>query len=54
MPTLKPWQVKMCEIKRTVVVLPLVPATVTSGILPSSPAANMVDKMAPPTLRLLP
>ena len=44
----------MCAIKRTVVVLPLVPATATTGIRPSSCSANMVEMMASPTGRPLP
>ncbi|MNY28430.1 hypothetical protein D3C86_1624040 [compost metagenome] len=41
-------------VRRTVVVLPLVPATATTGMRPSSPSANMVETMASPTARPLP
>ena len=36
-------------IRRTVVVLPLVPATATTGMRPSSPSANIVAMIASPT-----
>ena len=54
MPTRRPWQPKIWAIRRTVVVLPLVPATATTGIRPLSLAENMVETIASPTARPLP
>ena len=49
MPTRFPVRPSRCAISRTVVVLPLVPATATSGMRPSSSPANMVEMIASPT-----
>ncbi|CFN64796.1 Uncharacterised protein [Bordetella pertussis] len=54
MPTRWPAQSRICAVRRTVVVLPLVPATATTGMRPSSRSANMWEMMASPTARPLP
>ena len=54
MPTRWPAAPSRCAVRRTVVVLPLVPATATTGMRPSSPSAYMLAMMASPTLRPLP
>ena len=54
MPTRRPCVAKMCEIRRVVVVLPLVPVTATTGMRPSSPGPNSRSTMGTPTLRGLP
>ena len=51
MPTRWPLLPRMLAIRRTVVVLPLVPATATSGMRASSPSANMLPMIASPTAR---
>ena len=54
MPTRFPLVPSRCAVKRTVVVLPFVPATATTGIRAFSPGANMLEIMASPTWRGLP
>ena len=54
MPTRFPLVPSKCAVRRTVVVLPLVPETATTGIRALSPAANMLEIMASPTCRGLP
>ena len=54
MPTRAPVAASRWAIRRTVVVLPLVPVTATTGMRPSSPSPNMVEMMASPTGRPLP
>jgi hypothetical protein len=53
-PTRRPLVDSRCEISRTVVVLPLVPVTATTGIRPSSPCGYRLSIMASPTGRPLP
>ena len=43
MPTLRPMPLKMCEIIRDVVVLPLVPVTATIGIRAAAPGGNSMS-----------
>ena len=54
MPTRSPWVRNKWEVRRTVVVLPLVPVTAMTGTRPSSPLGNMVAMTASPTSRPLP
>ena len=54
MPVRKPAALNRWAIRRTVVVLPLVPVTAITGIRPSLPSSNMVETIASPTLRPLP
>jgi hypothetical protein len=49
-----PLAVSRWAIRRTVVVLPLVPVTATTGMRPSSPSSNMEEMIASPTARPLP
>ena len=54
MPTRQPCCWNKCAINLTVVVLPLVPVTATTGMRPLSLLPNMVWMMASPTARPLP
>ena len=54
MPTPRPRVRSRCAIRRTVVVLPLVPVTATTGMRPFSPGGNMASMIALPTSRGLP
>ena len=54
MPTRSPWVRSKCEVRRTVVVFPLVPVTAITGTRPSSPFGNIVAMTASPTSRPLP
>ena len=54
MPTRSPCVRSKWEVRRTVVVFPLVPVTAMTGTRPSSPFGNMVAMTASPTSRPLP
>ena len=54
MPMRRPLEASKWETKRTVVVLPLVPVTATTGIRPFSPSGNICSMTARPTSRPVP
>ena len=54
MPTRRPWALSKCAVRRTVVVLPLVPVTAITGTRPLPPSGNMWSMTALPTSRPLP
>src|SRR6218665_2892521 len=51
MPTRNPCWASRWAVRRTVVVLPLVPVTATRGVRPFSPSRNIVEIIASPTSR---
>ena len=54
MPTRLPLVLSKWAVSRTVVVLPFVPVTATTGMRALSPSANIVETIASPTGRALP